>query len=273
MADDFGVWAHAVARGLGPEQLAGITGVGGNPVRTVESAGLVAVVSPVDLGEFGAEPLRRNLEDLAWLEVIARAHHDVVDAVTHLAPVAPIRLATVYRDDAGLAEVLAQRRDDFIAALDRVAGRTEWGVKAYAVPGAVAAAGSAAGGGEGGGGPGAAYLRRRRAQLSAREEGQQAALNGADEVHTALARYAEAAQRHAPQDPRLSGEKGSMVLNGAYLVDGQRAGEFADAVNALADRHPAVRLRMTGPWPPYSFAAVDVADHEVPAVDGEEPSG
>jgi hypothetical protein len=51
-----------------------------------------------------------------------------------------------------------------------------------------------------------------------------------------------------------------MVLNGAYLVPEGRAGEFADQVRALTERHPAVRLELTGPWPPYSFAGMDDAE-------------
>ena len=48
-----------------------------------------------------------------------------------------------------------------------------------------------------------------------------------------------------------------MVLNAAYLVADERAGQFVAAVSELAARHPAVQLALTGPWPAYSFAAPD----------------
>ena len=258
MAEDSGVWLHAVTRGVDPRRLAGRTGVGGGPTRTVEGGGLVAVVSSVDLDTFGEEALRRNLEDLAWLEAVARAHHDVVDAVGRMGAVVPARLATVYRDDARVAEMLGQRRADFTAVLDRIAGRTEWGVKMYAVPGAEPVATSAPAPDTTG--PGAAYLRRRREQLSATERTQQAAVRSAEEVHAALGDSAEAARRHPPQDRRLTGQSAPMVLNGAYLVDSRRAREFGQAVAAQADRHPALRLELTGPWPPYSFATLEDAE-------------
>jgi hypothetical protein len=267
MGDDTsGVWLHVVGRDLDAERLNGITGVGGRPVHTIESDGLVAVVSPVDLDEFGEEALRRNLEDMAWLEATARAHHHVVAAAGALGPIIPARLATVYHDEPRVAAVLAERRDDFHAALDRVTGRTEFGVKAFAVPGAAMAAAVPPEDG-GAGGAGTAYLRRRRAQLKASEAGEQAALGSAEAVHAALAAVAEAAGRHAPQDRKLSGEAGSMVLNGAYLVDARRADAFANAVTEQADRHPSIRLQLTGPWPPYSFATVDPP----PAADNGEP--
>jgi hypothetical protein len=48
-----------------------------------------------------------------------------------------------------------------------------------------------------------------------------------------------------------------MVLNGAYLIDEDRTHEFVAMAAALDDRHPALRLELTGPWPPYSFATIE----------------
>ncbi len=264
MADSDGVWLHAVTRDLPVADLAGLAGVGGGPVRAVEAAGLVAVVCPVDLDEFGAEPMRRNLEDLAWLETVARAHHAVIDATGRRGGAVPARLGTVYHDDAGVRTVLRERREEFTAVLDRVAGREEWGVKAYATDTAappspppaarVTAPGMAPG--PGGSGPGAAYLRRRRAELGAAERRRQAALDGAEEVHATLAGHAEQASRHPPQDRNLSGQPDPMVLNGAYLVGVAAADRFSAAVASLAGRFPGLRLQLTGPWPPYSFVSV-----------------
>jgi hypothetical protein len=226
-------------------------------VRTISSAGLDAVVSRVDLAEFGEDALRRNLEEIGWLADTARAHHRVVTAVGGLGPVVPARLATVYHRPARVAEMLDERRRELTTALDRFVGRAEWGVQAFAVPDPpVATAAPAAAGGAGG--AGAAYLRHRRAQLLARETGRQAALESAEAVHRALAARAEAAGRHRPQDRRLSGEPGSMLLNGAYLVEARLATGFAAAVTELAERHPTIRLKLTGPWPPYSFAVLEI---------------
>ena len=71
---------------------------------------------------------------------------------------------------------------------------------------------------------------------------------------------AVAARCHPPQDPRLTGESARMVLNGAYLLDDEHIDEFLAAAAALDDRHPGLRVGVTGPWPPYSFATVDEKD-------------
>ncbi|RQW84501.1 GvpL/GvpF family gas vesicle protein, partial [Micromonospora globispora] len=150
-----GVWLHGVVAAADPATLAAITGMDGTPVRAVRAAGLVAVVSAAPLAEYGEEALRRNLEDLAWLERAARTHHAVVDALSRAGAVVPARLATVHRDDERVARVLTERRDELAGTLARLTGREEWGVKGYVVPGASPRAAEPAAGGE----AGAAYLR------------------------------------------------------------------------------------------------------------------
>ena len=140
MADGLGVWLYGISRGLPPERLTGLTGLREEPVYTIEEAGLVAVASSVRLAEFGAEPLRRNLEDLNWLAGTARTHDSVVNAIAGAAPaVVPLRLATVYLDNERVRGLLVERRADFEAALDRLTGVSEWGVKGYGDPDVLAA--------------------------------------------------------------------------------------------------------------------------------------
>lgn len=246
------VWLYAVTAddaGLPPD---GASGVGGGRLRAVRAAGLTAVVEDVAEDEFGEAALRRNLEDLDWLERTARAHHAVIGALAGHRPVVPMRLATVYSGDDPVADTLRRRNGDLREALLRVKGRGEWGVKAYAAAPADPAPEPPGRPGDATG-PGAAYLQRRRAQLSSRTNARQEAAAGAQAVHAELIRLSVSARRYPPQAPGLAGQTAPMVLNAAYLVADERAGEFAAAVNDLTGRHRSVLLALTGPWPAYSF--------------------
>ncbi|MFF5228323.1 GvpL/GvpF family gas vesicle protein [Dactylosporangium sp. NPDC000521] len=253
MSEEWMLWLYAVARDPVPVAVAGI---GDAPVRAVDAAGLQAFVSPAPAGLSDAEALQAHLEDPEWVARSAVEHHRVVAALASAGPVVPAGLATVYSDESRLTASLGRYAAGLTDALDRVAGRTEWGVKGYVRGGPVSVPETRAGG------PGAAYLQRRRAELSARERRHDEAVRDADAAHAALAHQADGARRHAPQDRRLTGEPEAMVLNGAYLVPDARAEAFAAAVDALAAEYPTITLRLTGPWPPYSF---------VPAL-GMEPS-
>ncbi|MFD7502181.1 GvpL/GvpF family gas vesicle protein [Streptomyces sp. NPDC059850] len=250
-------WLYAVTtatRDAGGGTPPGLTGVAGEPVRLVENAGLAAVVGSVPLADFGEEPLRAHLEDLPWLERAARAHHRVIGRAAGYGQVIPLRFATIYHDDGRVRTMLRERRDDLTDTLARVAGRTEWGVKAYVDPRAFL---PDPGDEEGSGGdtPGTAYLLRRRAQRDDKETAHLRATERAEEIHTALTALAAASAAHPPQDARLAAYEGWMVLNNSYLVPDDRTEQFTAAVTELGERYPDVDLELSGPWPPYSFTA------------------
>lgn len=248
-------WLYAVTAAHGESSAPpGLTGVADEPVRLVENAGLAAVVGSVPLADFGEEPLRAHLEDLPWLERAARAHHRVIGRAAGYGQVIPLRFATIYHDDDRVAAMLQERREDLTATLARVAGRTEWGVKAYVDPRAFLPD-PADEGSSGGDSPGTAYLLRRRARRDDEETAHLRATERAEEVHTTLAALAAASAAHPPQDTRLAAYEGWMVLNNSYLVPDDRTEEFTAAVTGLGERYPGVDLELSGPWPPYSFTA------------------
>jgi hypothetical protein len=276
MSEDTGVWTYAITEGgrlswpNGEADLSLVAGVAGAPVRTIACSGLTVLVSDVSLAEFGEAALRRNLENLDWLDEVAREHHDVIDAATRIFPLLPTRLATVYSGDAAVCAALASRRDQLRDALHRVGGRVEWGVKGYAAPEPdapaetdkaerAATAGNRDGpdaGGDAGTAPGAglAYLNRRRAQLAADREAKVGAVHAAQAIHADLTARATDARLHPPQSGELSGVHLPMLLNAAYLVDAADGAAFTAAVAGQATAHPGLRVELTGPWPPYSFA-------------------
>lgn len=260
------VYLYGVARGLDLAALGETAGVAGTPVRGIAAGDLTALVSTVRMEEYGEEALRANLENLAWLEATARAHHDVVDRAARAAPTAPVRIATVYRDDDRVSQVLRQERERFGTLMDRITGRSEWGVKAYAYPdesgsrdlggngpaATVSATGSTADAGAESG-VGTAYLRRRQEQRRRREDVARQVTEQAKAIQTALQGRAVAVRQHPPQDPTLSGHSGTVILNMAYLLDDDQVNDFLELVDSIDRRTPGIGVEVTGPWPPYSF--------------------
>jgi hypothetical protein len=258
VTDTTGIWMYAVTDGtLVGHETEGTSGVAGEQVRTVQEGGLTAVVGTVPLDDFGEAALARNLEDLDWLERVARAHDSVVAGVARHVSVVPLRLATVCLDDERVRALLTEHREQFSSALALVTGRTEWGVKAFADRKALTAAVAEAQTEGAGSGTGTAYLLRRRAQLAAQESVERDAAARAAEIHERLLRVSAAGRRGAPTDPALSGSHEWMLLNGTYLVDDDRTDEFRSEVEELASMYTGIRLETSGPWPPYSFAGAE----------------
>ncbi|MGW1895797.1 GvpL/GvpF family gas vesicle protein [Streptomyces sp. NPDC002004] len=248
-------YVYAVTRPFDGVLPDGTGGLGGEPPRLLHHGGLVAVVDDVPARDFSEDALKEHLEDLDWLAATARAHEAVVAALTTVTTTVPLRLATVCLDDSGVRRLLESAHDGFLRALDRLEGRVEWGVKVYAGLGAAQPVGSTGGDPSAPRPAGRDYLRRRLAERRAAESGRREATELAQELHRRLTALSEEQVLHRPQDARISGVPGENILNAAYLVPRAHCEEFArdvEAVNATTD--DAVRVQLTGPWAPYSFA-------------------
>lgn len=248
-----GRYLYAVCRGLDPAALASLRGIDGEPVEFVDHLDLVALVSSVPMSTFGEDALRRNLEDLAWLESTVRSHDAVIHAAAMRAPTAPLRLATICFDDAAVRARLREWHVALTQALDRIEDCSEWSVKVLTRPAAAPPEP------EGAQAPlsGAEYLRRKRSDAALREDTHETAAATAQLVHDRLADRARASRLLSPQDPRLSGHQGTMVLNAAYLVADADADAFADLLAGIEADSPGVVIDGRGPWPPYSFAMLE----------------
>jgi hypothetical protein len=147
--------------------------------------------------------------------------------------------------------MLSDRAADFSAALERLDGRAEWGVKAVADPAALEAAASEPAAALAGG-PGAAYIARKKQAAAAADAAERVVATAVRDAHERLCELASAAVLLRAQNRELSGHRGEMVFNAAYLVDEERGLAFAAAVEELGG--DGVCFELTGPWPPYNFA-------------------
>jgi hypothetical protein len=203
-----------------PASLADVTGIDQAPLETHAAGSLEAVVSRHDTTPSASE------------EAIV-AHARVVEALAEANESAlPARFGGVHKDPDALRAAIAERESELLAALERVRGCVELGVRALAPPPERTEASS-----------GAAYM---RARLDERRK-----LEGlADELDLPLAELAREATRTVGATERL-------LLSAAYLVPEDGVAEFRELVERLQAAHPDLGVICTGPWPPYSFATAE----------------
>lgn len=224
----------------------------------IHSESVAAVASLVAMSEFGEETLQEHLEDLSWLERRARSHEQILDGVRKQTTLVPMRLCTIYRDERSVRQMLAREHAFLADALHRLEGRTEWGVKMYAVSDPTEAiaqgemeddpASETAG-------PGASYLMERRLRDRTRERAGALMEERCELAHSELAQAAVEAKLNPVQPPELTGRDEPMVFNGVYLVDDVALEDFTSTFRALESdfAEKGLELELTGPWTPYNF--------------------
>ncbi|WP_129629553.1 GvpL/GvpF family gas vesicle protein [Candidatus Oscillochloris fontis] len=230
----------------------------GAPVLCVREGDLGAVVTPLPVDRFDPELLEERLADLTWLEPRVRAHQEVLAAIA--GPVAPLRFGTIFRDEAGVRTMLRTNAPMLRAALERLRGRREWGVKIYAEPKQVAEyvrtnndqvanlimqrnrMSS-----------GAAYMLQKKLDALILQESRQLANICVCESQARLAGQASATAGGPVS--QSAGDGMELIFSGAYLVDEATFDQFLAEVEALVAHYSSFRFELTGPWPAYSFAA------------------
>jgi Gas vesicle synthesis protein GvpL/GvpF len=246
-------YTYAVARPFDPHALGSLRGVDDSAVRLMRHRDLVAVASPLAWDAASEDAVRKRLESPAALEAMVRTHHAVVDAVARHAVTIPLRLATIHHDGDRVLDLLHRGHASLAAMLDRFTGRVEMGVKIYLD----AVASSAVAEPETPTPSGRGYLLARRDQRDRRERLATHAVSVVECIEADLARLAVDRRVHQPQGAALGNGHGDNIVNVAYLVDTARVAELLDSARLLGAEADGVRIVVTGPWAPYSFAQAE----------------
>jgi len=222
------------------------------PVRVLDAGGLYVVVADAPLSEYGEAAIARGLANLEWVSRAAMAHERVVESFGKADAVLPMKLFTMFSNEARALAHVSEQRKRLDALVRRVSGHDEWSVRVVldraraerAAPKSATASD---------GRTGVAYLAQKKARRdAARELAERAQETVADLYDRLSARAREATRRTASE---LPAQGGSLLLDAAFLIPRRRAASF----KTLAGREAKALARhgygvtLTGPWPPYSF--------------------
>jgi gas vesicle protein GvpL/GvpF len=208
-----------------------------------------AVVSPVPLDRYGEAAIAERIRDLDWVTSVAVAHEAVVEhfARARGSTVVPMKLLTIFSSSERLIRDLRTGQAGISAAIARIRGAREWGVRvmraqpARQPPRRRASIQS-----------GAAFLAAKKQARDGARLDVATARSAADRAFETLSKIARDARR---RDDVPDAAMTPPLLDAAFLVASARTTAFRAAVRrASADcRRAGAALTLTGPWPAYNF--------------------
>lgn len=243
-------------------------------VFTIRVGKVKALVKEVSLDEFGEEALKRNLKDPKWLQAQLWEHEGVLEAVMQQATVLPMKFGTIFITQERLFERLEAHEAELLQLLEQLAGQEEWGVKGFCdrsfVEGRVQQeseklkvleaqqVGQPAG---------TAFLLKKKKERLLKEEVELWLAKEIQAIYEGLLPYSSQAKLNPPLGQgltELTGKKGEMVINAAFLVPKERVSDFDEAVERLSQalREKGIELERVGPFPAYNFSALTLKDKE-----------
>ncbi|MFF8835577.1 GvpL/GvpF family gas vesicle protein [Streptomyces sp. NPDC015130] len=233
------LYVYSVIAAAHPCRLDGLMGVGAEPapVRAVTAGPLRAVVSDIDEG---IRPKRRDLA----------AHQEVQERLMADGTTLPLQFGYTAPDERAVTQVLLERSDGYLEALERLRGCAEYQVKASQDEDTLLRE--------------VLHDSDRARQLNDRiragdadprlplELGEIVAVDVRERQENLAAGVVDALLSHAA-DHRVRPPGDGDVLSISLLVHDDHKDALLQAQARLAENTEGVHFRFTGPLPPYSF--------------------
>jgi hypothetical protein len=234
-------------------------------LQLLRCGNLAALVRRVPQADFTPAALQDRLGDPTTLARAAQVHNSVIHAIHQRRAILPARFGAVYARLDDLIAAMDQRSDFLLEQLARLDGCDEWAVHVYVDRRIVRASilaeqaqdqarqqlATAS--------PGRAYLLRRKLDEGLAVQVAQVAEDLAVAAYQRLVRVVVDGVANRPASPDGDPDGDVEELRAALLVRREQRAEFIANVRA-AGHERAVRLTHSGPWPPYSFAAITEGD-------------
>jgi len=253
-------YVYCVVRGARAPSLArvpsGLPGVSRpRSVKVSPTLWLVAADAPLD--RYGESAIHEGLRKLEWVGECAAGHERVVEHVSRASTVVPMKLFTLFADDARAASNARRLSGPIEQIAERIDGCAEWGVRVHLdQQRARAQARERIVSRIDRGANGTNFLLRKQAEHAGAEE----ILRGARrEAERAFANIEKCARESVLRPPISSEVAARVLLDAVFLVRAKTADKFRLAVTG-AQRSlskAGCEITVSGPWPPYHFVDRD----------------
>jgi hypothetical protein len=243
----------------GREIQCSVAGVDGqHPVLVHTCQEVCAVYSEVELEEFLGDSAEAHLQDLTWLGPRAFRHEAVIEQVMSRTSVLPARFATIFSSLDSLEQFILEHRKAITGFFTELGDKQEWAVKGLLdrVLALEKLSQSAVKEQALDVSPGMRYFQEKRIKAQLEQELNQRLKAFCQQTAAALGEYASGFKQRKVMTPVAEGTEGEVVLNWAFLISSAALDIFRANLERFneGEAFPGLRLTLTGPWPPYSFA-------------------
>jgi hypothetical protein len=256
----------------GTALVAAPVGLDDTPIVLEAHNDVAALVSVLDGRSYAPVDLEARSGEIDWVSPRAVAHDRVLTWASDRGAVVPLPMFSLFSGRDAVRTMLRERHDQVKSVLAELGAAREFALRMYRVdaelldsvvelsPRLQELAASARGAL-----PGQRYLLDRKLDAEKKTEMRAVTQRVGDEIVAALEGHARPHGVARSPVPRLVGteaaaERGTMVLNVAFLVDPDHLEAFQRTLTALVQRYTSkgFRFDFTGPWPPYHFVSEPV---------------
>ena len=241
---------------------------GDEKVQILPFLDLEAVISEVSIEEFSSEEIQKKAEeDLEWIKGKAQIHEEIIEQAMRtsgsvIIPVIPMQFGVIFKTREKLQETIYNNLENFRKSLEFLAGRQEWGVKAFldqkvfegfieneneellakkreakALP------------------KGLSFFAKKKVASTIDEIKEKELDQIINEIYESLAESGVSLHKAKILEKDFTLMTEEMILNGFYLIEESRLNEFKGKAEEFREKFnlQGIKIEMSGPWPSYHF--------------------
>ncbi len=235
-------------------------------VFIIDRGELSAIVSLEDALVFGGQSLDQQMKDTEWLKDKVRRHAGVLFEIRKDATLVPLRFGMTCASDEDVIELINEQQRHFGKMLDRLRGKSEFGVRMFCdtetLDGAISKTDKSVD----------ATLEDMPRSVTrfikglAREDGTTRDMESAEDLRETCIRRAHGVLLEVSAEgtfkeiiTQIDSEGRELIMNAAYLVPTYMEKQFEYSMERLATEYKDLgfTFEKSGPWPPFHFVGID----------------
>jgi hypothetical protein len=230
-----------------------------------EFNGLYVIFKLVREEEFSEENLKKNINNIEWLEVNARDHIEVIQLIMKTTSVVPFRFGTLFQTEENLRRFVTTYSSSLIENLELADQKEEYAVKVFCdrmkladkiddlSPEAAMLENQIMASS-----PGRAFLLKKKKNETVEREIDLLYKRYSQLLFNEISQFSSQAvlANLLPKD--FTGRDEDMILNAAFLVITGIVKDFESIIYQVKQKYApiGIDIEVTGPWPPFSFTSI-----------------
>lgn len=239
----------------------GIVGMDGeHHLYAIRHGDLYAMVSDVNLDEYGEDSIAEKSEDIEWLKEKAQIFMDIILEISNNFNVIPMKFLTIFKTEDRVKGIIDDNLGQFHSNLKKIKDREELSVKIYCdnkifkdkiMSEEIKAFEKTLIGKP----KGAAFFLKKKFETSLDEKMQNKICKEANGLADELKPLAVDMKSNKLLAKEITGIEIPMILNCAFLVDLKEKENFVRVVERqkASNEDIGFSIEFSGPWPPYDF--------------------
>ena len=236
----------------------GIDGI--NNVYDITYHDIAAIVSNVNLDEFGEDTLREKSEDIEWLKKYAQIHMDIIKEIMSYGTFIPFKFCTIFLSRDNIINFLGTNYETLKSELARLNGKEEWSLKVYCdikkfienqmkeeIKKMEESAAKKS--------KGAAYFMKKKLESDIENIAKDKIYSYMDQIYNEIIKQAVDGLKNKLLARELTQKKEPMFLNASYLINKENVNNFINLIENLKKEYSQknILIEYSGPWPLFSF--------------------